>query len=157
MALELESDLRDTVDWGKKWLDNFSAGKTQLVSFDRPNNTGSIDVKIALEEKSFFKMPELTFSSKLNWGSYVVSIANTASKNIGALIRSITFLSPEVALHLYKSIIRSCIEYCCHTWASAPSCYLELLDKLEKQIFRLLVLHLLLLLNPRLIVKMWPA
>ena len=32
---ELESDLRDTVGWGKKWLVDFSAGKTQLVSFDR--------------------------------------------------------------------------------------------------------------------------
>ena len=36
--LELASDLRDTVDWGKKWLVYFSAGKTQLVLFDRSNN-----------------------------------------------------------------------------------------------------------------------
>ena len=35
LAFELESDLRDTVDWGKKWLVDFNAGKTQLVSFDR--------------------------------------------------------------------------------------------------------------------------
>ena len=34
LASELESDLRDTVDWGKKWLVDFNAGKTQLVSFD---------------------------------------------------------------------------------------------------------------------------
>ena len=31
LASELESDLRDTVDWGKKWLVDFNAGKTQLV------------------------------------------------------------------------------------------------------------------------------
>ena len=29
LASELESDLRDTVDWGKKWLVDFNAGKTQ--------------------------------------------------------------------------------------------------------------------------------
>ena len=29
-ASELESDLRDTVDWGRKWLVEFNAGKTQL-------------------------------------------------------------------------------------------------------------------------------
>ena len=29
-----------------------------------------------------------------------------------------------------------CMEYCCHIWASAPSCYLELLDKLLKRICR---------------------
>ena len=89
-----------------------------------------------LEEKTSFKMLGLTFSSKLDWGSYIVSIAKTASKKIGALIRSMKFLSPEVAMYLYKSTIQSCMEYCCHVWAGAPSCYLELLDKLQKWICR---------------------
>ena len=89
-----------------------------------------------LEEKSSFKMLGLTFSSKLDWSSYIISIAETASKKIGALIRSMKFLSPEVALYLYKSTIRPCMEYCCHVWAGAPSCYLELLDELQKRICR---------------------
>ena len=56
------------MDWGKTWLVDFNAGKSHLVSFDRPNSNGSIDVKMdvsVLEEKSFFKMLALTFSSKL--------------------------------------------------------------------------------------------
>ena len=89
-----------------------------------------------LEEKSSFKMLKLTFFSKLDWGSYMVSITKTASKKIGALIRSMKFLSPEVALYLYKSTIRPCMEYCCHVWAGASSCYLELLDKIQKPICR---------------------
>ena len=88
-----------------------------------------------LEKKLSFKMLGLTFSSKLDWGSYIISIAKTASKKIGTLIRSMKFLSPEVALYLYKSTIRSCMEYCCHVWAGAPSCYLELLDKLQNWIW----------------------
>ena len=78
----------------------------------------------------------MAFSSKLDWGSYIVSIGKTASKKIGALIHSMKFLSPEVSLYLYKSTIHPCMEYCCHVWAGAPSCYLELLDKLQKQICR---------------------
>ena len=38
LASELESDLRDTVDWGRKWLVDFNAGKTQRVSFDWSKN-----------------------------------------------------------------------------------------------------------------------
>ena len=139
LASELESDLQDAVDWGRKWLVDFSSGKTQLVSFDRSKNTGAIDVKMngsVLEEKTSFKMLGLTFSSKLDWSCYIVSIAKTASKKIGALIRSVRFLSPEVALYLYKSTIHPCMEYCCHVWAGARSCFLELLDKLQKQICR---------------------
>ena len=89
------------------------------------------------EKKLSFKMLGLTFSSKLDWGSYIIFISKTASKKIGTLIRSIKFLSPEVALYLNKSTIRSCMEYCCHIWAGAPRCYLELLDKLQKRICRI--------------------
>ena len=112
-------------------LVDFNAGKTQLVLFDWSNNTGSVDVKIdgSVLEKSSFKMLVLTFSSKLDWNSYIISIAKTASKKIGTLICFMKFLSPEVALYLYESTVHS----------------------------RLLVLHVLLLLNPWLIVKMWPA
>ena len=122
--------------------------KTPLILFDQSNTTGAIVVKMdgfVLEEKSF-KMLGFIVSSKLDWGFYIIYIAKTASKEIGALIHSIKeigalihsmkFLSCEVALYLYKSTIHPCMEYCCHVWAGAPSCYLELLDKLQKRICR---------------------
>ena len=74
LASEFESDLQDTVEWGRKWLVDFNDGKTQLVWFDLSKNTGVIDVKMdasVLEEKSYFKMLGLT----LDWGSYIISIA----------------------------------------------------------------------------------
>ena len=88
-----------------------------------------------LEEKPSFKVLGLIFSSKLDWGSYIISIAKTATKKI-TLICSMKFLSPQVTLYLCKSTIRPCMEYCCHVWAGAPSCYLELLDRLKKGICR---------------------
>ena len=87
---------------------------------------------LLLRKNQLSKMLGLTLSSKLDQGSYIISIAKTASKKIGALIRSMKFLSPEVALYLYKSTIHPCMKYCCHVWAGASSCYLELLHKLQK-------------------------
>ena len=43
---------------------------------------------------------------------------------------------PEFALYLCKSTMRPCMKYCFHVWAGAPSCYLELLDELQKRICR---------------------
>ena len=86
----------------------------QLVLFDWCNSTGSIDLKMdgsVLEEKWSFTMLRLTFSSKLDLGSSMISIAKTASKKIGALICSMKFLSSEVALYLYNSTIQPCMEY----------------------------------------------
>ena len=105
------------MDWGKKQPLDFNAGKTQLVSFDQSNNTASIDVKMdgsVLEEKSSFKMLWLIFFSKFFWSSYIICIAKTASTKIGALICSMKFLFPKVALYLYKSTICPCVEYYCH-------------------------------------------
>ena len=47
------------------------------------------------EEKSSFMMLWLTFSSKLDWGSYILA-AETASNKIGALTHSMKVLPPEV-------------------------------------------------------------
>ena len=58
-----------------------------MVLFDLSHNNGSIDVKMdgsVLEENSSFKMLGFTFCSKLDWSSYIISIAKTASKKIGA-------------------------------------------------------------------------
>ena len=40
------------------------------------------------------------------------------------------------------------MEYCCHVWAGAPSCYLEMLDKLQKWICRTVGLSLAASLEP---------
>ena len=77
---------------GRKWLVDFNARKTQLFSFYRSNNTAAIDVKMdgsVLEEKNLLRC----------WGLF--SLLNWIEKlEIGALIRSMKFLSPRVALFL---------------------------------------------------------
>ena len=156
LASELERDLRDTVDWCRKWLVDFNAGEIQLVSFDRSNNSGAIDVKMdefIFDEKSSVEILRQSFSSKLDRGSYIISIYKLASKKSRVLIRSMKFISPEVVLYLYKSIIRPCTEYCSNIWACAPSCYLDVSDKHRNGYLGLLVQHLLPFLNPWLIIE----
>ena len=145
--LASELDLQGTVNWGREWL---------VDSFDQSNNTGAIDEKIdgsVLEKKSTLKMLGMTFSSKLDWCCYIISIAKMASKKIGTLMRSVIFFLQRL-LCLCKSTIRPCREYCCHVWAGTPSCFLELLDKLQKRICRTVVPSLVASLKPWLIVEM---
>ena len=109
-----------------------------MVSFGLSCNTGAIDAKMdgsVLEENSSFKMVRLTFCSKLDWGSYIVSVAKTACQKIKPKF-FLLFLSPEFALYFCKSTIQPCMEYCCYDSAVVPSCYFELLGKLRKWICR---------------------
>ena len=99
--------------------------------FDRSSNSGATDAKMGwpvLEKKSFFKMLGLFFSSKLDWGSYIVSTDKTYSRKIGALIHSVKFHSLEVVLYLYKSATRLCMEYYCHVWEGTLICFLDMLE-----------------------------
>ena len=80
---------------GQEVTYRFQCWENQLVLFHQYNNIGANDVKVdglALEKKSSFKMLELTFSSEFDWSSCIVSIANNASRKIGALILSMKFL-----------------------------------------------------------------
>ena len=81
----------------------------------------------------------LSFRFKFNQTTYIVSIAKTAFKKFGALIHSMKFVSPKVALYLNKSTILSCMEYYCHVWAGAPSFYLNVRNKLQRSVFRTVV------------------
>ena len=144
LVSELESNLRDTADWGKRWLVDFNAGKLSWFHL-----TGLITMVLLMGKWMSLLLRQnhfLTCSiwpSLVNWiGVLTLSLLlKLPPKKIRALIRSVKFLSPEVALYLYKSTICPCMEYCCHVWAGAPSCQ-------KNEYAGLLVLHFLLHLNP---------
>ena len=80
----------------------------------------------------------LTFSSKLDCGSYVISkivFLKVLPRKLELWFIVWSFFLLRL-LCLYKSIMQPCMEYCCHVWAGAPSCYFDLLDKLPKWICR---------------------
>ena len=88
----------------------------------------------------------LTFSSKLDWGSYIVLLKLPPRKSEPWFVLWSFFLLR--LLYLYKSTIRPCMEYSCHVWTVAPSCCLELLDKLQTRICRIVVPSLAVSLEP---------
>ena len=64
-------------------LVNFDDGKNTIYFFNWSKSFSAIDVKMdgsVLKEKSSFKILGISFSSKLDWGSYIVSIVKAAFK-----------------------------------------------------------------------------
>ena len=134
MPSELESDLWDTVDLGREWLVVSSAGKTQLVSFDWSLDSGAVDVNMDVSVLSCWDchslliwIVPLTFSQFLKlptrkWKPWFVLWSFF-------LLRYSNSLSLLVYLRPY-------MKYCCHVLAGTPNCYLDMLDKLQKQVCR---------------------
>ena len=128
-------------NWGSKWLVTFNSKKNKLLSINRYRNP--VDIPIAmlgkpLPDSSSLRLLGLSFSSDLTWTDYIKYIAKSASIKVGSLYRASHYLTPECILHLYKSLIRPCMEYCCHIWAGAPSVVLSLLDKVQRRIVNII-------------------
>ena len=151
-AAELQDDLRGIVEWGNRWLVSFNATKTKLLSFHRHRDPSLVPVEmngIALPEKTSFRLLGITFTPSMDWKPYIQSIAKAASRRVGSLYRAQRFLTPETILHLYKSTIRPCMEYCSHIWGGAPKSHgLDLLDRVQKRVVNLVGPELSAGLNP---------
>ena len=69
----------------------------------------------------------LTFSFKLDWDSYIMSIAKLPSRKLEPWFTLWSFFLLRL-ICIPINITQPCIEYCCHVWAGAPSCCLEFLN-----------------------------
>ena len=147
----LESDLQDIVEWGKKWLVTFNAGKTKLLSVSKCHKATPFSIPMNgkdLPENNSFRLLGLTFSNSLTWNEYVEAIAKSAAQKVGSLYRARAYLTPECILYLYKASIRPCMEYCCHLWAGAPAHLLNLLDRIQNRVCNMVGPQLSLKLQP---------
>ena len=136
LASELESDLQNTVDWGREWLVNFIAGKTQLVLFDWFNSNGAIHMEMDgsfLEEKYLLRC--WGWCSLLNWiEAFTLSLLLKLSprKLEPWFVRWSFFLLRVLCICI--NLLQPCMECCRHVWDGAHSFYWELLNKLQKWI-----------------------
>ena len=129
--------LRNIIGWGRKWLVDFSIGKIQIVSFDLSNNCSIIVIKMVFSDIYILKC--WVCLSVLNWigALNIDSITISDSKKNWVFVSSMNNIPSEAALYLCKYSTRLCIEYFCHVWAGAPNRYLDTLDKIQKQKWRI--------------------
>ena len=82
-----------------------------------------------------------SISSNLTWKPHVNSIEKRASQKLGFLSRARGYFSPSQLLNIYKSQIRSSLEYCSHVCGGAPKTSLHLLDRVQLKAIRLIALR----------------
>ena len=120
LPLELASVLRDTLEWGMKWVVVSIAGKTELVTFVWFGNSCAIDAKMDMSVhgyKSSFKM-------------MVISLLNLSSLFLSEF-------SLSWGYYLYLSI-----------YTVVLCCYLDMSDKPQKLLYRTVALSLAAFLDP---------
>jgi len=86
---------------------------------------------LSLDEKKSVKIVGLTITHNLSWTVHVHNIAKNAGRSIALLRRASAVLDPKALATVYKSHIRSRMEYCSAIWMAAGKSALSRLDKVE--------------------------
>ena len=88
---------------------------------EAPANPPIYFLKNPLEEVQSFKLLGLTISHNLSWVNHTSKLASKASRRLGILIRTKSFLKTPKLLSTNKDFIGSLMEYCSPVWASSPA------------------------------------
>jgi hypothetical protein len=133
---EVNSDLEAISDWGQKWKVEFEPTKTHAIFFSRRPHSDKIDKPVMDGvEIGFVKSMKLvgfTFDSKLNWSCMLKSTASKGRSVLGALYRMKLLLKPVDLQMIYKSFVRSKMEYGMLNYMSAAPTHLAKLDRVQR-------------------------
>ena len=162
VADSLNADLTAIEAWAATWLVTYNHKKTELVTFSRKRDVTAFHSN-GLHSDGYFlpgpvacPHPPLTFYGAhiperpqvkivglilthcLTWGTHVESVYRKANRSLALLRRARPVLNDKGLATIYKSFIRSQLEYCCSLWLGAPATALARLDRIQIRAIRIL-------------------
>ncbi|XP_062706171.1 uncharacterized protein LOC134287690 [Aedes albopictus] len=134
----------DNLDmWAHENGFSFSVQKTKFILFSRKHSPISINLflnGLQIEQIDEYKYLGIWFDSKLNWNTHIIHIQKVCSRRINFL-RTITGTwwgaNPSDLITLYKTTIRSVMEYGCFTFGSAAQIHFSKLERIQYRCLRI--------------------
>ena len=119
--------------------------KTQLCIFSRKRTMSTAKINLNntdYEVNDSIRFLGLTLDRKLLWKKHIESIITKCEKT-NNILKCVTHTSwgadPNISLIIYKSYIRSIIDYGSIFYNQAAKCHLEKIDKVQAQSLRLCI------------------
>ena len=84
------------------------------------------------------KVVGLTMSHNLSWSTHIMNVHRKANRSLALLRRARPVLDPPALSTIYKSFIRSRVEYCCPIWMGAGVTLINSLDRIQTRAIRIL-------------------
>ena len=145
----LELDLLNVLDWSKTNNMELNEQKFELQSYNLKPSPLSLELpfhtelfsyriseEVILEPTSTVKDLGVIVSSDLSWSPHIATIVARA-RGVAAWVLSVfRTRNVDVMLTLYKSMIRSHLEYCCPLWHPSKVSDIELLENVQREFTR---------------------
>ena len=107
---DLQGDVWNSEEWAVIWKMFFNTKKGKHMhlgleiasSYYMSSATGNVEIEKVKEQKDL----GVVIDNKLNFRQHISSKVSTANKNLGIISRTFPYLSQEMFLSLYKSMVR---------------------------------------------------
>lgn len=122
---DIQHDLDTLYNWSTKWCLKFHPNKCTQMIITKPRTTRDIPHRHMLndsgEQIAFERVTEqkdlgILFDHHLTFKNHIAEITKNASRTMGIIRRSFTYLTPEIFKPLYMSLVRSKLEYGHSVW-----------------------------------------
>ena len=110
---KLQNDLSGLCHWSKEWLMLFNIDKCKVMHIGHGNVKATYSMNgIILNEVSDERDLGVIVENNLKCSKQCAKVVNTANRIIGMIKRSFSYLSKDITIQLYKSLVRPHLEYC---------------------------------------------
>merc|ERR1712002_391403 len=141
ISISLNADLEAVSLWGANNRTTFNSNKSQYIAFTNRSQitTSSIQfINSVIPCSSSIDILGVKITKNLSWTEHIQNIYKTASQKLGLLYKTKPYFNDEQLLTIYKSHIRSQMEYCSPVWGGGGGVALALLDRLQNRACRLI-------------------
>ena len=138
-SAHLNENLANVKRWADQWLVNFNPGKTKsMVITNRnvhhpPLYFDNNQIEVVKKHKHL----GIVFNDKLNWSSHISSIVSGVSRMLDVLYKLAKDTDRESLETIYKTFIRSKLEYACIIWDDCTEQDANLLENCQLKAARI--------------------
>ena len=124
-------------DWSDKWLINFNITKCKVLHLGHNNPQHDYTIRdredlIVLAKTTCEKDLGVNIDNKLTFNEHIVTQVKKARGTAGVINRSIINKIPKVMLPLYKSMVRTNLEYANVVWSPYTKKNINLIESVQR-------------------------
>ena len=140
---ELQEDIYRLCQWSKEWLLGFNFKKCKIVSYG--NCQFEYEYYMIDEQNNYHKLSNedsecdlgVLFKSNLKFDEHIDNTINKVNRIIGLIKRKFKFIDKDLFLTLYKSLIRSHLDYGNLIFYPTTKKYKQVLENAQRRATRL--------------------
>lgn len=141
--MNLQHDLDRVFEWCNQWLMTLNPTKCKSMRVSRHATTHCPRTyflnNIPLPSVGSYKYLGVHISSNLSWNTHVEFVANNANRMLGYLRRNFFDAPSSLKLTLYKTLVRSKLEYACAIWDPTQTTLIQTLEAIQNRAARFIL------------------